>query len=451
MKRSQVFRNAAAPEGVVFLNYAKSKASAPAIDDIPTLVPKEAMAALTNGDTEPFFKVESIDFPAKGTGGVYDGSFFKSFLNVTKDRPIPGSKRGHEWTSRPNSDFYTVGGRIDSIDNGKTGTAHFKVYIPPTGDGTDNAAFKRDAAAGIVHFSLVTRPDYNVKTEKDEMGNPVQVRHFTATMGMERNDAMEYGAGAMPQVVNSQSMSIDFDAAKALIEAGHFDKETKIEGSPIQNGRVYRSALRQIVSRANGEDVSNVAELISMIDKSSNQRNGGKSVETKEEALAILKNAIANSQMTLADIAKGVGLEKLIRNAEDEANAATVAVLNEKLGDKPLERLEAVLAENAANTEFAVERAVTPIAGPKMVKNAASEDVENPAHKHAAEKCKGLSGDALANAVEALKDDIVMKALNAKRADGESELNRVEHGGAADKTTNSADDGIPTTRVSKKE
>jgi hypothetical protein len=110
-----------------------------------------------------------------------------------------------------------------------------------------------------------------------------------------------------------------------------------------------------------------------------------------------------------------------------------------------------VLAENAANAEFAVERAVTPIAGTKMIKNAGGQDVENPAHKYAAERCKGLSGDALKNAVDALKNDAVMKVLNAQRADGESELNRVEHGGAAEKTTNSADDGIPTVRVSRKE
>jgi len=125
------YKNASAPEGVVFLNYAQSKASIPEAGDIPTLVPDSALSALTNGDSAPFYKVEAIDFPAKGSGGVYDGSFFKSFINVTKNRPIPGSKRGHEWVSRPASDFYTVGGRVDSADNGKTGTAYLKVYIPP--------------------------------------------------------------------------------------------------------------------------------------------------------------------------------------------------------------------------------------------------------------------------------------------------------------------------------
>lgn len=422
MKRT--YLNAAAPEGVLFFNYAKSKSALPDASTIDTLVPKAAMAALTNGDAEPFFKVEAIDFPAKGSGGVYDGSFFKSFINVTKERPIPGSKRGHEWTSRPNSDFYTVGGRVDSLDNGKTGTAYFKIYIPPSGDGTDNAAFKRDAAAGIVHFSLVTKPDYNVKSEKDEMGNTVQVRHFTATVGMERNDAMEYGAGAMNQVVNSLE-GFDFSRARELIAAGKFDRDTKIEGSPLQNGKVYRSALRLIASRANGADVSEVAELISMIDKF---KNGGKSVD-RDEAITLIGNLIANGKERIGDVAKALGFGDKIRNEQDDANADTVKALNAKLGEKPIERLDAILAENGAAQASAVEKAVESVAGPRLIKNAMGVDVENPSHSYAAKACTGLRGDALRNAVEALKKDPVIVALNAQRADGESGLNKVVNGG----------------------
>ncbi len=445
-RKDQRFRNAGAPEGLVFLNYARSKASLPAADTVDTLVPKPSMEALTNGDPAPVFKIEAIDFPAKGSGGVYDGSFFKSFINVTKERPIPGSKRGHTYDSRPASDFYTVGGRIDSQDNGKTGTALLKIYIPPMGDPTENAGFIRDARAGIVHFSLVTRPDFNVKTEDDGMGNKVQVRHFTASMGSERNDAMEYGGGAMAQLVNSQD-SLDFDLARSLIAEGKIDRTTKIDGNPLHDGIVYRSALRSMISRANGQDLPEVAELISLIDKSSKQ-NGGKSVETKEEALAILKNAIANSQTTLAEIAKGVGLEALLRNTQDEANAKTVEVLNAKLGDKPLEALDAILAENAKAQASVIAEAVEGIAGTKMLKNAAQEDIVNPAHKYAAKACEGLTGEALKNAIEELKKDPVLISLNAQRADGESPLFRVEAGGARGATVaNESGDGIPTVKV----
>src|SRR5690606_18777601 len=90
-----------------------------------------------------------------------------------------------------------------------------------------------------------------------------EVRKFTASKGYERNDAVEYGAGAMKQTVNSESGWLD--NAKALIEAGKFnavDDSTEV----IRNGVVMRTALRRIVSRApNGNP--EVASLISMIDK----------------------------------------------------------------------------------------------------------------------------------------------------------------------------------------
>jgi hypothetical protein len=443
--------NDGAPEGLLVFNYAATKGKLPAADTIDTLTLPAIMNELTRDDPEPFFSIQAIRFPATGNGlrygsiGIYHGAAFDSFISKTKEGAIPGSKFGHEWSPKPSNDFYMVGGKTVYDADGKSGTAYFKMYIPPKGYTTENYGFIRDVRARLGNYSLVMRPKYTVKTNSDG----VEEYHITGSLGDERNDAVE--KGAMSQVVNSASASLDLDAAKALIEAGDFDRETKVDGNPIQNGRVYRSALRVMLSRANEDDRSALGDLVSMIDRSTNQRNGGKSVETKEEALAILKNAIANSQITLADIAKGVGLESLIRNAQDEANAATVKVLNEKLGDKPLERLEAVITENAANAEFAIEKAVAVVAGPKTVKNAGGQDVENPAHKYAAEKCKGLSGDALKNAADALKDDAVMKVLNAQRADGESELNRVEHGGATDKTTNSADDGIPTVRVSRKE
>ena len=413
---NRLMKNAGAPDGVVVFNYARSKVSLPASDEIPTLIPGGEKNALFENDPAPFFKVEAIDFPAKGTGGVYDGSFFKSFINVCKDRPIPGSKRGHEWVSRGNSDFYTVGGRIDSSDGGKTGTAFLKVYMPPKGDTTDNTGLIRDARAGIVHFSLVTKPDYNVKTEEDDMGNKVQVRHFTATMGAERNDAMEYGAGAMTQIVNSSGNALDIDAARALIEAGKFDITNKIGDDAIQNGIVYRSALRRLASRANEEDRAAIGELLSLIDKSSTK--GGKPVE-KNEIFEALKNLVVNAKTNIREIADAVGLGALVRNETDDANAATVKTLNEKLGEKPLEKLDAVLAENKANAVAIVENAVQEIT-PKTVKNAEGADVENPSFKYAMTQLNGKSGADLTAAIEALKKDHVMLALESNRADGTS-------------------------------
>ena len=437
-----------APEGVVFLNYAKSKTALPGADAIDTLVPKASMDALTNGDAEPFFKIEAIDFPAKGSGGVYDGSFFKSFINVTKERPIPGSKRGHEWVSRGNSDFYTVGGRIDSLDNGKTGTAFLKVYIPPKGDSTENTGLIRDAKAGMVHFSLVTRPDYNVKSEKDEMGNPIQVRHFTASVGAERNDAMEYGAGAMTQIVNSANLPFDLDAARALIDEGAFDISANIAGDdPIHNGIVHRSVLRRLASHANESDRAAIGELISAIDKS---KNGRKTVD-KDEALKLLSNLVKNGSENIQDIANGLGIGDKLRNAEDDKNAETVKALNEKLGDKPLEKIEAMLTENAKTAEDRVKNAVSDAFGPAEVERVPGKPkVTNSMHFRALELCKGKSGEELKNAIAEAKKDPIMVALAAQNADGNSRINRVDNGGAGSASQNSADDGIVTHKIGGK-
>ena len=117
-----------APE-LMRLVYRNKKTPALSANDIPTLIPDSAMNALLNGDDNPYYKVKAIDYPATGTGGVYEGDFFKSFINKLKDTPFPGSKRGHENTSRPSSDFYTVGGKVVPKDE-NSGTAYLKMYIP---------------------------------------------------------------------------------------------------------------------------------------------------------------------------------------------------------------------------------------------------------------------------------------------------------------------------------
>lgn len=341
------------------LVYNKSRAAPLDATAVPTLVNEAVMSILQNGDTEPYYKIEAIDYPVEGSGGTYTKEFFKSFIDVMKNRPIPGSKRGHEYQSRPNTDFYTVGGKMVENADGKTGTAYMKIYIPPRGDTTDNAGFIRDAKANIVHFSLVTVPNRIVK--RDAKGE--EQNFFISSNGLERNDAVEFGAGAMEQEVNSSATS----AADRTKNGGTMDKN---------------------------------------------------------EVLAVVKNLMANGQTSLIEIARNSGVEKLVRTEQDEQNAVTVATLNSKLGDKPFEKLDAILAENAANAESIVENKIAVIAGPRLENNAEGKPVENAAHRYAKTLCNGKSGEALDAAIAALKDDPVLVALNARRADHESELNR---------------------------
>lgn len=430
----------AKPENVVVLNIA-SKTPMLKAEEIDTLVPTEAMEHLMNGDEKPFMKVEAIEYPIQGSGGWYTKEFFNSFIAVTKKRAIPGSKRGHEWLSRPHSDFYTIGGKtVDNVD-GKTGIAYLKIYIPPKGDESENTGLIRDAGANIVNFSLVSAPEYKVKRDAE---SGMDVRYFTASKGYERNDAVEYGAGAMKQVVNSNGVAVPVEEIKKLIDEGHIDKIKNVEGNVIQNGIVYRSALRRLISRANEEDRTVLGELLSTIDKC---KNGGKPVE-KKELLEALKNMVTNGTTTLQEILENTGLKIVERNAEDEANAVLSNALKTKLGDKPLEALDAMIAENNANIVAVVENAVTALT-PKLVKNTEGKEVVSDSFTYAVSKCEGKKGAELNAAVEALKTDKVMCALEKLRADGASGVYQSETGGNARSFGNS-DDGIVTINVGGK-
>jgi len=430
------------PQDVVVYNIAateKIKMLKP--EEIDTLVPSAVMNELTSGDESPFFKIEAIEYPAKGSGGIYTKAFFNSFVGITKKRPVPGSKRGHEWISRGHSDFYTVGGKLVDNADGASGVVYLKIYIPPQGDEGSNEGFIRDAKAGIVHFSLVSAPESMTKKDPE---TGADVRYFTSSKGWERNDAVEYGTGAMKQVVNTQGIDLDLDAAKALIEAGKIDISTNVEGEPIQNGVLYRSALRRLASRANEEDRAVLGELISTIDKST---KGGKPVE-KNEIFEALKNLVANAKTNLVEIAEAVGLKALLRNEADQANEATVKVLNEKLGEKPLEALDSILAENSANAVAVVENAVSAIT-PKTVKNTEGKDVANPAFEYAFTKLNGKKGKELTDAVEELKKNSVMLALQANLADGNSPVYR-SAGSKEENQSTVGGDGIPTIKIGRR-
>lgn len=472
--------NKSLPDGVVFLNYKQSSnTNIPAVTDIP-IGNKKILDELTSGDPSPMFKSEAIDFPVIGTGGVYEKSFFKSFINVCKERPIPGSKRGHENTSRPSNDFYMVGGQLIENADGKSGTAVFLMYIPPFGDTTDNTGFKRDAKAGLVNFSLVSAPEYNIK--KDEDG--VERRHFTKTNGYERNDAVEYGAGAMAQVVNSKSatdslISANVTKAKSLINSGKNDSTSSwsfsaADGDKLlgangddwenyekwflvqdtsategtkerykypygKNGKVYRSALRAIASRAATaglQDVSDTAsELIKLMDKKKNERN--LMDEELKEAVTRVQNAAANGSIVIADVFKNAGIA--LRTDDDKKNEELVKALNAKnLGADPLKEIDSIIAQNKANADAIVKNEVSTVFGAEKVKNAKGEEVENPAYTYAFEKCSGKTGDALKNEIESLKNSAVMKGIRANQADPFSSINMIENGGADTTAKNSA-------------
>ena len=448
--------------------------SAVVTEEVPTLIPANAYNALIEGDDNPVFSNEMLEWPCRGSGGIYEKGFFNEFINKLKERPYPGSKRGHEWKSRPSTDFYTIGGKVATNADGKSGKVYLKMYIPKHGDETTNEGFIRDVRAKIVNYSLVSYPEYVTKTE-DANGEKKEVRHFIGSKGGERNDAVEYGMGAMKQTVNAENAdgervsSYCFNWAKRKIRNGQFevlkrmqwgenDYQTALgpEGDDWHNvgkhflcrnssadenarerylypigkdGKVYRSALAALKAKANGETLKACENLIKRIDdKREKSLNGGSEVD-REELLATLKNMVANGQISLAEIAKGVGLENLVRNETDNENAKIVAMLNGR-------RMEDILAENKAHTEAVVETKVLALVGSKTLKMGDGTEKENPVYNYVRNSVLGKTGDELNGALEAMKTDTVFVTLNKSLADGESEINRVADGASGNAGAN---------------
>ena len=454
-------------EKQVSLRLVENRANPLRADQVPTLVPNEIMAQLSAGDTEQYFRVQSIEYPVDGASplwsskrAVYLESFFSSFITIMNKRPIPGSKRGHEFKSRPNSDFYTVGGKLVASGAGK-GTAHFKIYIPPEGDETPNRGFIRDNKAGIVQFSIEAAVEYSV----DEKAQEVKI---LSVSGGARNDAVP--EGAMEQIVNADEMLEQLDQvlnaegdrllaasvrkARSLINAGkydatkrwaytaaikkrmlgpgssdwanykswHFVEHTSAEektqarfGYPYGNGTVVlRSALQAIASRASGQELANVSRaasrLIDLIREKQESKSSRRSLmDTKEEALEFLT---VNNAIPIADIAKAMGQSDRLLTAEHEKALTVVNGLAElKLGMDPVAAIKTLQEKVQQGESDRVANRLTAEFGPE--KNAAGK--MNPLRAYAVKVITNAEG--LDEAIAEIKKDPVMQQLAGQRAD----------------------------------
>ena len=430
----KIFKNSAPPPGVVFCNYRTTKTNLPDAQSLPTLIKPKAMEAILKNDGNPLYKVEAIDYPVKGAGGTYTERFFESFLERMEVHPFGGNKLGHSYPEK--NDFYTVGGRIDKNGNG-TGTAYFKIVIPSMGYETTNSGFIRDVEAGNVHFSLVTRPEYEMRKSR-KTGE--MERYFVKSVGNERNDAVPFEEGAMPQQVNSKDY--DYEQVRYLIENGQIDYKSKGD-EIIQNGQVTYSALRRYAANADSR-TPELAELLSLADKKRNRRKtmDDDKVITKDEAIKVLAGLFMNGLVNMAEIAEGIGQKAVVflRNEQDDANATLANGVRQRLGEKPLDELERLLNTKTENERFLVQNAVRSQVGDEKIKNAKGEEVENPAYQYAMKICNGKVGNDLATVLDGLKNDPVMQTLRAAQADHTSEFNRLEGGGS--KQSNAGAPGV---------
>jgi hypothetical protein len=254
------------------LNLKASKKIKLSPDEIPNLINAKTLKDWQAGDTDPYYKIQKIDFPIISNGLNYVESFFESFISKLKDRPTPGSKSGHEmmYGKRPNTDLIMIGGKIESNGKGK-GSVYFKNYIPHIGESGNNDVFIRENKSDMVHYSLVSY----VKQEREETPDG-DIINVVESMYGERNDAVEWGTGAMKQVTN---------------------KDEKKEG---------------------------------------NKSIKGESNLDKDELLKKLNALKANGELTLSDVAEAMGLQKQILTEDHEKALKTVNALNKMGVENPV-------------------------------------------------------------------------------------------------------------------
>ena len=368
-------------------------------DTIPTLAPE---VPDLKDDANPYYKIQAIEYPTKGNGWNYLESFWESYVAKLNTRAFPGSKSGHsmQWGGRAPADFFVVGGMLKKNGDG-TGTVYLKNYIPKMGETTANDRFIKLNQAGMIDYSIVARTKDAVYDDAD--GN--RVCDCVESLGSERNDALDYGDGSMEMKTNAE---YDFDLAETCIREGKIS--LKDNGTELFcDGKVSRPMLRRLVSHADGEEKTNIASLISMIDNTVKE----KKKMNKEEILAALNGMKVNGSITLVEIAKSMGLEDQLKTNADTEAVAKYNSLKTVLGDNPESRAKSLIDAEKSAVEAKVNADIENIAGKKVNADGTANDL----YEFAALKLNGKSGKDYDDALAALKTNSLFKSKASESAD----------------------------------
>jgi hypothetical protein len=325
-------------------------------DQVPTLVPSDVMKEWNSGDDDPYYKLQKIEYPIRANGLVYEESFFESFISKLNERPIPGSKLGHTWgPGRGPTDLILVGAKIEKNGDG-TGSVYFKNYIPPVGESGTNEVFIKENKSDMIHFSLVTYPKEIIETSDE--GTTIRI---VESLFGERNDAVEYGTGAMKQVTNSE------------------------------------------VEIKDGID-----------DNVSNEAERGKAMD-KDELLKKLNALKQNGEITLIEIATHLKLENQVMTDETREAVRIVNELKKDGVDDPISEFKRLKSVEKDGEEAKRQNALTEAFGPAKF----ADGKDNLVRKYANDKL-----DAGVK-IDDVKEDPIMKRLQAEQADYTSEMNKL--------------------------
>jgi hypothetical protein len=378
----------------------KARVKLPPVEDVPILISAPALSAIKGDEASPYEIIEAIPFPSEGQGGVYTGKYFESLLKQIKERPLGGSKTGHE---NERDDFFTVGGKVEYTSENE-GVCYLRVMIPEQGYETTNSGFIRSCKTGNQEFSIVA----NVEPVRSNDGNV----YFVEDIGKARNDAVS--EGAMDQTVSNSATESEI---MELISAGKVDL-TADSDQLVHNGMVYRRAAVKLQSRADYKALA--GRVLNAIGKYHKERNA----MTKAEIIEAVKTAVVNNELTIEELAQAVNMQNKLRNAADEQRRKLIASIAEILemppdspADDLLKAVEAALKDAESAAEAVADAEANSLAGGKKIKNADGTEVDNPVYLYVKNQLAGKRGEKLKNAVKALATDPVAIALRSKRAD----------------------------------
>lgn len=220
----------------------------------------------------------------------------------------------------------------------------------------------------------------------------------------------------------------------------YFDNEKRFPWG--KNGIVYQSALRLSASRAGQVkrlDISALAgDAIKLIQgRAKNQKTGGYTLENKEEAIQLLKNAIANEHLTHSEIATSLGFADRLITTEQRAAVAVVAALKEMGVDDPVAVISKLKADEKANEETVKNAALDTAFGAKE-----ENGKPNALRIYAGKQLASVSMKEIAAKIEEVKNDPIALELAGKRADVYNPINIVDGQNAQ-----SSGDAIGSNRV----
>lgn len=327
-------------------------------DEIPTLVPQEKMNEWLKDDGDPYYKIQMIEYPIKANGLNYQESFFESFVKKLSQHPYPGSKNGHSifWGERSRTDFLLVGGKLEKNGDG-SGKVYFKNYIPPMGESGSNETFIKENKSNMVHYSLVTYP----KEIIEENASGELIINVVESMFGERNDAVDFGTGAMKQVTNKGDL---------------------VQVDEVENNK--------------GEEMD------------------------KAEILKRLNNLMANGEISLSEVMNALGQKDKLVNKDHEEAIILRNSLKEAGIEDPVKEINALKDKLNDNSKVVKNAKISETFGPSKVENGKESNL---VYQHACDKLKDVDSENIEKAINSLKEDPIMIALQSQVADPSSEVN----------------------------